>query len=75
MQFSTKDADHDTNKAGSCSLLYRGAWWYHACHASNLNGAYLGGPHKTPADGIEWYTFRGHFYSLKTTEMKITIVN
>jgi len=73
MQFSTKDADNDVYKEGSCSLLYRGGWWYSACHSSNLNGLYLGGPHTTYADGIEWYAFRGYNYSLKITEMKIAV--
>src|SRR6218665_621643 len=73
MQFSTKDADNDLYKEGSCSLLYRGAWWYSACHGSNLNGLYLGGPHTTYADGIEWNAFRGLYYSLKTTEMRIAV--
>ncbi|ELT98010.1 hypothetical protein CAPTEDRAFT_204556 [Capitella teleta] len=68
--FTTKDADHDTS-AVNCAVNYRGAWWYTACHKSNLNGAYLGGIHSSYADGIEWFTFRGHYYSLKYTEMKI----
>jgi ficolin len=74
MQFSTKDEDNDTYD-GNCAKQFRGAWWYSACHASNLNGAYLRGPHKTHADGVEWHAFRGHYYSLKMTEMKIAAVN
>ena len=75
MQFSTKDADNDIYKEASCSLLFRGAWWYSNCHGSNLNGFYYGGPHKSYADGIEWYAFRGYYYSLKTTEMKIAVAD
>ena len=74
MQFSTKDADNDVY-SGSCSLQFRGAWWHSACHNSNLNGLYLRGPHKSLADGIEWYAWRGFHYSLKITEMKIAPVN
>jgi len=39
--FSTKDADHDS-WGGSCSTHYHGAWWYHSCRESNLNGLYSG---------------------------------
>ena len=42
MQFSTFDADHDLS-SDNCAIAYHGAWWYNSCHASNLNGAYLGG--------------------------------
>ena len=74
MQFSTKDADHDLG-SGHCAQDYHGAWWYYYCHLSNLNGLYLRGPHKSYADGINWLAFRGHHYSLKGTEMKISKVN
>ncbi|CAF3297491.1 unnamed protein product [Rotaria socialis] len=71
MQFSTKDQDNDPHP-WSCAQVYNGAWWYYTCHESNLNGGYLRGPHPTIyAAGVNWFTFRGHYYSLKTTEMKI----
>ena len=70
MQFSTKDRDHDTYN-GNCATQFHGAWWYSNCHQSNLNGKYLNGPHKSHADGINWLTFKGHFYSLKSTEIKV----
>ena len=68
--FSTFDSDHDTISA-SCAIRHRGAWWYGACFDSNLNALYLAGPHTSNADGIEWLTWHGTSYSLKTTEMKI----
>ena len=71
MQFSTKDNDNDLDGGLNCSQTYKGAWWYNACHASNLNGLYLNGSHSSYADGVQWYTFRGHHYSLKRTEMKV----
>ena len=70
MQFSTKDQDND-RLSSSCAVKYKGAWWYNGCHGSNLNGQYLGGPHVTYADGINWEAFRGHYYSLKHSEMKL----
>ena len=38
--FSTRDSDHDT-AALNCAKVYGGAWWYQACHDSNLNGKYV----------------------------------
>ena len=71
VKFSTKDQDNDENAAGSCSTSYKGAWWYGACHYSNLNGLYLSGSHLSYADGVHWFTFKGHYYSLKVSEMKL----
>ncbi|XP_067028307.1 microfibril-associated glycoprotein 4-like isoform X2 [Acropora muricata] len=70
MQFSTKDQDNDL-WSSSCAVEFKGAWWYNGCHTSNLNGKYLGGPHKTFADGINWLAFRGYHNSLKRSEMKL----
>lgn len=72
--FSTKDVDNDVSNS-SCAQRYRGAWWYDACHASNLNGFYIGGSHTSYGDGVEWKTWRGYYYSLKATTMKIMAVN
>ena len=68
-QFSTYDVDNDVGP--NCSAQYRGAWWYKACHASNLNGYYHGGEHGTYADGVNWKAFRGFHYSLKSTRMMV----
>ena len=68
--FSTKDDDNDLYD-GHCAERFKGAWWYNQCHHSNLNGLYHGGQHLSYADGINWDTFRGHYYSLKRTEMKV----
>ena len=57
MYFSTVDRDND--KIGSnCATSFKGAWWYNACHTSNLNGKY-----KT--SNMYWEG------SLKFVEMKI----
>jgi len=68
--FSTPDRDHDV-WGSNCAVSFKGAWWYNACHESNLNGFYHSGPHVSNADGVNWKTWRGHSYSLKFTEMKM----
>ena len=68
--FSTKDKDND-GSSGNCAILYHGAWWYGGCHHSNLNGKYLNGSHSSYADGVNWRSWKGYNFSLKTTQMKI----
>ncbi|CAH1958091.1 unnamed protein product [Acanthoscelides obtectus] len=46
-----------------------GAWWYNACHRSNLNGNYLRG--ESNESGMVWTKFRGIKYSLKTSRMMV----
>lgn len=70
--FSTKDQDNDSSPQ-NCARQYLGAWWYHKCHLSNLNGHYLGGPHNSFANGINWHTGRGYNYSYKVSEMKVRL--
>ncbi len=69
-KFSTKDHDNDQNN-GNCAVVYSGAWWFNKCHGSNLNGDYLNGTHSSFADGVDWSTWKGHYYSLRFTEMKL----
>ncbi|CAC5411622.1 FCN [Mytilus coruscus] len=70
-KFTTMDKDNDVNKDINCAVMYKGGCWYGSCHESNLNGLYLKGSHKTPADGVNWLQWKGHHYSLKTTTMMI----
>ncbi|CAH3154723.1 unnamed protein product [Porites lobata] len=72
--FSTKDRDNDS-WSSNCAVSNKGAWWYTSCHASNLNGLYHHGKHKSYADGVNWYAWKGHHYSAKTAEMKIRPVD
>ena len=68
MAFSTKDRDNDRLSI-NCAVTFTGAWWYNACHNSNLNGKYLG--EKNDNRGLRWIDFRGTL-SLKFTEMKLS---
>jgi len=70
LKFSTLDQDNDL-WSNSCAVKFKGAWWYHACHHCNLNGLYLRGNHTSYADGVEWNSWTGQYYSLKFSEMKI----
>jgi len=69
-KFSTRDQDNDA-AIGRCAIAYSGAWWYNNCHRSNLNGLYLNGTHTSYADGVNWVHWKGNYYSLKFSEMKI----
>ena len=72
--FSTKDRDHDTY-VGNCAARFHGAWWYRKCHYSNLNGRYYNGSHASYADGVNWYHWKGYYYSIPLVSMKIQPVN
>ncbi|XP_063791234.1 microfibril-associated glycoprotein 4-like [Pseudophryne corroboree] len=70
MKFSTYDSDRD-HFPQNCASLLAGGFWYRGCHLANLNGPYLGGAHLSYGAGVIWTQWRGPYYSLKTTEMKI----
>lgn len=70
MKFTTLDADNDIWDK-NCAVKYTGAWWYAACHQSNLNGQYLRGDTDQFATGMVWYKFRGNHHSLKSSKMMI----
>lgn len=69
--FTTVDSDNDADTSKNCAVAYKGAWWYKSCHEVNINGRYEGGKTSSYATGVIWYAFRGYYYSLKRTEMKI----
>ena len=71
MVFSTKDRENDQHDDNNCATKFKGAWWYSSCHESSLNGLYHHGPHLSVAEGVNWLTWKGHYYSAKRAEMKI----
>ena len=72
MQFSTKDRDND-QWSSNCATNNHGAWWYNACHHSNLNGLYRSG--LDGWNGVVWYTFLNNRISLKFAQMKLRFRN
>ncbi|XP_028986641.1 tenascin-R isoform X2 [Betta splendens] len=69
--FSTKDRDNDI-AVTNCALSYKGAWWYKNCHRANLNGKYGESRH---SQGINWYHWKGHEFSIPFVEMKMRPYN
>ncbi|XP_072179840.1 microfibril-associated glycoprotein 4-like [Diadema setosum] len=69
--FTTKDRDNDNWASKNCAKEYHGAWWYNSCFYASLNGEYLRGSSESYGTGIVWYQWRGYYYSLRRTEMKI----
>lgn len=65
--FSTEDRDNDI-AVTNCALSYKGAWWYKNCHRTNLNGKYGESRH---SQGINWYHWKGHEFSIPFVEMKM----
>ncbi|BFZ25714.1 hypothetical protein BsWGS_28753 [Bradybaena similaris] len=63
--FTTYDRDNDQD-SGNCAAIHSGAWWYHGCYDSNLNGVF--GVHNL--NGVGW---RATIWetSADVTEMKI----
>ncbi|XP_053551353.1 ficolin-1-B isoform X2 [Bombina bombina] len=70
MAFTTKDKDNDKGSNTNCAVRYNGAWWYEACHDSNLNGLYLEGENNQKGEGVNWSSLKPSNYSLKVSEMK-----
>ncbi|XP_058997959.1 tenascin isoform X2 [Mustela lutreola] len=65
--FSTFDKDTDS-AITNCALSYKGAFWYKNCHRVNLMGRYGDNNH---SQGINWFHWKGHEYSIQFAEMKL----
>ena len=74
--FSTYDADHDTTGINCAKDQSIGGGWLSNCAYVNLNGLYLRGDYtgrSVAESGVFWETFHGDYYSLKFTEMKLSL--
>ncbi|XP_074530872.1 fibrinogen-like protein 1 [Halichoeres trimaculatus] len=76
MKFSTYDQDNDNYK-GNCAEEDKGGWWFNKCHSAHLNGKYYSNGYYSARtdDGVVWYPWRGWWYSLKTSIMKLRPTN
>ncbi|XP_062551155.1 microfibril-associated glycoprotein 4-like isoform X1 [Armigeres subalbatus] len=70
VKFSTFDRDNDEHET-NCASTYIGAWWYKACHYSNLNSRY--GPNGLPNRIVVWRKWKGDSYALKKTRMMMKL--
>ena len=70
-KFTTRDNDNDNRSNQNCAIRWHGAWWFNSCFWSHLNGPYRHNPVIDYKKGITWRYWKGFYYSLKFTEMKI----
>ncbi|XP_038061069.1 microfibril-associated glycoprotein 4-like [Patiria miniata] len=68
--FSTNDRDNDA-VSYNCAWSWKGAWWFDNCFHSHLNGPYFPFDHVDYARGVQWKTWKGYYYSLKSCSMKM----
>ncbi|KAK1156996.1 angiopoietin-related protein 4-like [Acipenser oxyrinchus oxyrinchus] len=77
LPFSTRDRDSDLKPDINCAKHLTGGWWFSNCGRANLNGKYFSSiPRQRHArkQGMFWKTWRGRYYPLKSTVMKIAPV-
>ncbi|KAL7742355.1 hypothetical protein ACLKA6_018991 [Drosophila palustris] len=68
LKFTTFDKDNDYWEEENCAIQLTGAWWHNSCYHSQLTGTYKD---SHIGNGVNWNTFRGSEYSLKTAIMMI----
>ncbi|NXO02440.1 ANGL4 protein, partial [Rhinopomastus cyanomelas] len=74
LPFSTRDRDHDLKADTNCAKHLSGGWWFSTCGHANLNGKYFRSIPRQRHErkqGIFWKTWKGRYYPLKSTSMKI----
>ncbi|XP_060089061.1 angiopoietin-related protein 4 [Heteronotia binoei] len=74
LPFSTRDQDHDLKGDANCAKHLSGGWWFSTCGHVNLNGKYFRSIPRQRHErkqGIFWKTWKGRYYPLKSTTMKI----
>ena len=68
------DTMFTTKEKSYCALRFKGAWWYKACHISNLNGLH---PSTESAVEIEeymsWKTIKNEYGKVTLSEMKVMV--
>ncbi|MBN3276461.1 ANGL4 protein, partial [Polyodon spathula] len=77
LPFSTRDRDSDLKSDINCAKHLTGGWWFSSCGRANLNGKYFSSvPRQRHArkQGMFWKTWRGRYYPLKSTVMKLAPV-
>ncbi|XP_034490380.1 angiopoietin-related protein 2-like [Drosophila innubila] len=70
-KFSTFDRDNDGRSYKNCAEESTGAWWYSSnyyCQFCQLTGTYGNNDYEK---GVNWFDFRGSYYSLKKAVMMI----
>ncbi|XP_064614223.1 fibrinogen C domain-containing protein 1-B-like [Liolophura sinensis] len=72
LKFTTYDRDNDYYN-GNCAVRFRGAWWYNACHRTNLNGRYVFVKDKSTDNPsfVTWSQWSSKHLPLQFSEMKI----
>uniref|UniRef100_A0A8C8SP32 Angiopoietin like 4 n=1 Tax=Pelusios castaneus TaxID=367368 RepID=A0A8C8SP32_9SAUR len=74
LPFSTRDQDNDLKADTNCAKHLSGGWWFSTCGHANLNGKYFRSIPRQRHErkqGIFWKTWKGRYYPLKSTILKI----